>query len=190
MNRNFSRFFSYLKENDSTKYRSCAKNLIKSFVTDKNVNLHSKLDNLKLLDHGPEGRRPGLHPMGRDHLRRKLRFPEFQHLLQAPRDGPAPASLGIAPDSCSRPIIPSTEGPRSKRRSRPSSRGHRANSSPKSTRQTLSSLLKDIRFDKKIVFDHEQLAVNYRYILLNVLARETDAGRMAAVTERLLGNVG
>ncbi len=49
MNKNFSRFFSYLKENDSTKYRSCAKNLIKSFVTDKNVNLHSKLDNLKLL---------------------------------------------------------------------------------------------------------------------------------------------
>jgi len=185
MNRNFSRFFSYLKENDSTKYRSCAKNLIKSFVTDKNVNLHSKLDNLKLLitDLREEDLASTLwEEIISDESFDSLSFSIFSKLLETDRHKQVSASL----QQLFQTDNPLNRRPEVEEKVKALLSGTSGRFISEIYRRTLSSLLKDIHFDKKIVFDHEQLAVNYRYILLNVLARETDVGRMAAVTERLL----
>jgi len=186
MNRNFSRFFSYLKENDSTKYRSCAKNLIKSFVTDKNVNLHSKLDNLKLLitDLKEEDLASTLwEEIISDESFDSLSFSIFSKLLETDRHQRVSASL----QRLFQTDNPLNRRPEVEEKVKALLSGTSGRFISEIYQRTLSSLLKDIHFDKKIVFDHEQLAVNYRYILLNVLARETDVGRMAAVAERLLG---
>ena len=39
-------------------------------------------------------------------------------------------------------------------------------------KETLSTLLKEIKYEAKFSFDHTQLRSNYRYILLNTLAKE------------------
>lgn len=186
MNRNFSRFFSFLKENNSTKYRSCAKNLIKSFVTDKNVNLHSKLDNLKLLitDLKEEDLASTLwEEIISDESFDSLSFSIFSKLLETDRHKRISASL----QQLFQTDNPLNRRPEVEEKVKALLSGTSGQFISEIYRQTLSSLLKDIHFDKKIAFDHEQLAVNYRYILLNVLARETDVGRMATPAERLLG---
>ncbi len=186
MNRNFSRFFAYLKENNATKYRSCAKNLIKSFVTDKNVNLHSKLDNLKLLitDLKEEDLASTLwEEIISDESFDSLSFSIFSKLLETDRHKGISASLRQLFQTDN----PLNRRPEVEEKVKALLSGTSGQFISEIYRQTLRSLLKDIHFDKKIVFDHEQLAVNYRYILLNVLARETDVSRMAAPAERLLG---
>lgn len=186
MNRNFSRFFAYLKENDSTKYRSCAKNLIKSFVTDKNVNPHAKLDNMKLLitDLKEEDLASTLwEEIISDESFDSLSFSIFSKLLETDRHKRISRSL----QQLFQTDNPLNRRPEVEEKVKTLLSGTSGQFISEIYRQTLNSLLKDIHFDKKIAFDHEQLAVNYRYILLNVLARETDVGRMAATIERVLG---
>ena len=186
MNRNFYRFFAYLKENDATKYRSCAKNLIKSFVTDKGVNLHSKLDNLKLLitDVKEEDLASTLwEEIIADEKFDSLSFSIFSKLLEGDRHKRVSKSL----QQLFQTDNPLNRRPEVEEKVKALLSGTSGQFISEIYRQTLSSLLKEIRFDKKIAFDHEQLAVNYRYILLNVLALETDTGRMAAAADRLLG---
>ncbi|MEN6312151.1 MAG: hypothetical protein ABFD80_11520, partial [Acidobacteriota bacterium] len=54
-------------------------------------------------------------------------------------------------------------------------------------RQTLSNLLTEISFDQKTTFDHQFLEKNYRFILLNLLAREpagvTAVAHLARIVE-------
>lgn len=186
MSRNFSRFFSYLKENNATKYRSCAKNLIKTFVTDKSVNLHSKLDNLKLLitDLKEEDMASTLwEEIISDDNFDSLSFSIFSKLLETDRHKGVSASL----QQLFQADNPLNRRPEVEEKVKALLSGTSGQFISEIYRQTLSSLLKDIHFDKKIAFDHGQLAVNYRYILLNVLALETDAGRLTASVERLLG---
>lgn len=186
MNRNFSRLFAHIKKNDSTKYRACARNLIKSFVTDKNVNPHAKLDNLRLLisDLNEEDLASTLwEEIISDEGFDSLSFSIFSKLLEADRHKRIAGSLRQLFETDN----PVNRRPETEAKIKALLSGTSGPFISETYRQTLSSLLKDIHFDKKICFDHEQLAENYRYILLNVLARETDAGRMAASTERILG---
>ncbi len=186
MNRNFSRFFAHLKKNDSTKYRACARNLIKSFVTDKNVNPHAKLDNLRLLisDLNEEDLASTLwEEIISDEGFDSLSFSIFSKLLETDRHRRISGSLRQLFETDN----PVNRRPETEAKIKALLSGTSGPLISETYRQTLSSLLKDIHFDKKISFDHEQLAENFRYILLNVLARETDAGRMAAATGRVLG---
>jgi len=186
MNRNFSRFFAHLKKNDSTKYRACARNLIKSFVTDKNVNPHAKLDNLRLLisDLNEEDLASTLwEEIISDEGFDSLSFSIFSKLLETDRHKRISGALRQLFETDN----PVNRRPETEAKIKALLSGTSGPLISETYRQTLSSLLKDIHFDKKISFDHEQLAENFRYILLNVLARETDAGRMAAATGRVLG---
>jgi hypothetical protein len=54
-------------------------------------------------------------------------------------------------------------------------------------RNILSSLSRDISFEKGFSYDRNQLNVNYRYILLNMLAQEQHRKRLGLITERLAG---
>jgi len=186
MNSRFSRFFTYLKENDSRKYRACAKNLIKSFVTDKNVNPLAKLDNLKLLitDLKEEDLASTLwEEIISDQNFDSLSFSIFSRLLETDQHKRISRSL----QQLFQTDNPLNRRPEIEEKVKALLSGTSGQFISETYRQTLSSLLKDIHFEKKIAFDHEQLALNYLYILLNVLERETDGGRMAAVTERILG---
>ena len=57
-------------------------------------------------------------------------------------------------------------------------------------RNALTSSLQELhsQLGTKLSFDREQMAVNYHYILLNLLDMETDTKRLAAVIERFLSD--
>jgi len=52
-------------------------------------------------------------------------------------------------------------------------------------RNILSSISRDISFEKGFSYDRNQLNVNYRYILLNMLAQEQHRKRLGLITERI-----
>ncbi len=185
MNRNFSRFFSYLKENETTKYRSCARNLVKTFVTDKGVNLQSKLDNLKGLvsDLGEEDLASTVwEEIIADDAFDSLSFSIFSKLFESDRHQKISASLKRMFETEN----PANRRPEVEEKIRALLSGTSGRFISEIYQRTLNALLKDIRFDQRIAFDHPRLESNYRYILANVLARETDPARTAAAAARLL----
>jgi hypothetical protein len=185
MNRNFARFFSYLKENKTTRYRSCARNLVKTFVTDKAVNLQSKLDNLKVLvsDLGEEDLASTLwEEIITDDAFDSMSFSIFSKLFESDRHQKISASLKRMFETEN----PVNRRPEAEEKIRALLSGTSGRFISEIYRRTLNALLKDIRFEQKIAFDHAQLESNYRYALTNVLARETDPERTAAVAARIL----
>lgn len=185
MNRNFSRFFSYLKENETTKYRSCARNLVKSVVTDKAVNLQTKLDNLRGLvsDLGEEDLGSTLwEEIITDDAFDSLSFSIFSKLFESDRHRKISDSLKRMFETEN----PVNRRPEVEEKIRALLSGTSGRFISEIYQRTLNALLKDLRFDQKIAFDRPQLESNYRYILANTLARETDPGRAAAVAARLL----
>jgi hypothetical protein len=52
-------------------------------------------------------------------------------------------------------------------------------------RNILSSLLKDISFEKGVFFDRSRLHTNFRYLLLNLLEEEKDKGKLALIVTKI-----
>ncbi len=185
MNRNFSRFFSYLKENETTKYRSCARNLVKTFVTDKAVNLQSKLDNLKglITDLGEEDLASTLwEEIITDDAFDSMSFSIFSKLFESERHRKISDSLKRMFETEN----PVNRRPEVEEKIRALLSGTSGRFISEIYRRTLNALLKDLRFDQKIAFDRPRLEANYRYVLVNTLARETDPQRAAAAAARIL----
>jgi hypothetical protein len=186
MGRNFTRFFAYLKDNATSKYRSCAKGLIKSFVTRKDVTLQTKFDNIKavIADLKEEDMASTLwEEIISDDGFDSLSFSIFSKLLESDRHRKVSVSLKN---------LFQTENPLNRRpevedKIKALLSGTSGRFISEIYRQTLDSLLKEIHFDRRIVFDHALLASNYRYILLNILAHGTEPERAASLLDRILG---
>jgi len=56
---------------------------------------------------------------------------------------------------------------------------------PESYRNTISALVKDVSFQEKFSFDRQALQVNYRFILLNLLAIEFNIEKLALILTRI-----
>jgi hypothetical protein len=54
-------------------------------------------------------------------------------------------------------------------------------------RQTLTSFLKDISYETKLIFDHTLLQKNYRYILLDLLKKDTSLEDISETMSMILG---
>ena len=52
--------------------------------------------------------------------------------------------------------------------------------------QTLSSLLKDITYEEKLPFDHPKLTRNFRFILLNLLEKESNIKLINSIVDDIL----
>lgn len=185
MYKSFTRFFEYLKKNESSKYRSCARNLLKAFVTGRNSDSQTKIDNLRLLisDLKEEDLASTLWEeiVSNDQFD-SLSFSVFSKLLESDRHQRISASLRRLFESDN----PLNRRPEVEEKIRVLLSGTSGRFISEVYRQTLRSLLTEIRFDKKIVFDHHLVSANYHYILLNILEREKDRDRIAADLERIL----
>jgi hypothetical protein len=184
LQKNFSKFFSYLKENEEQKFRNCAKNLVKSVVTNKNINVQAKFDNLKLLilDLKEEDLASTLwEEIITDDRFDSLSFSIFSKLIEREKH------LNI---STSLRELFHTDDSRNKRpeveeKIKTLLSGTYSHFMSEIYRQTLTSLLKDISFEKKILYDYNRLARNYRFTLLNMLERETTRDEMLVFLEQL-----
>jgi hypothetical protein len=181
---NFSKFFSYLKENEEQKFRKCAKKLVKSLVTNKNINVQAKFDNLKLLisDLKEEDLASTLwEEIITDNEFDSLSFSIFSRLIEREKH------LNI---STSLRELFQTDDPRNRRpkveeKIKALLSGTSGHFMSEIYHQTLASLLKDISFEKKTHFDHDRLARNYRFTLLNMLELETARDEMLAFLEQI-----
>ena len=185
LSRNFAKFFSYLKENEATEYRSCARNLIKSFIANKNINLQSKFDNLRPLitDLKEEDLASTLWEeiISNDKFD-SLSFSIFSKILESDRHCRISASLRDLFHSEN----PLNRRPEAEEKIKALLSGTSGQFISEIYRQTLSGLLNEIRFEKKITFDHDLLGINYRYILLNTLEHEVEGQKLTAVVDRIL----
>jgi len=169
---NFLRFFSYLKKNEEANYRKCAKNLVKSVVKKKEeIRDEAKLESIRALitDLNEEDLASTLwDEILADDDFDSLSFSIFSKLIEKERQDKVATSLtNIFQEDDTAKIDPNA---REKIQALLS--GTSGGLMSEIYRETLSSLLKDMTYEAKITFDHSHLRSNFRYILLNTLAKE------------------
>jgi hypothetical protein len=192
LHKNFGQFFHYLKSTSEEKHRTSAKQLLKTIVSARKTPTEAKFENLKLLisDLSEEDLASTLWEeiIGNDKFD-SLSFSIFSRIIDKERHKKIATSLHA---------LFHTENPQN-RRAETESKIRILLSSVSSQlhseiyRQTLSNLLDDIAFDKKLSLDHKLLQRNYRFLLLVLLSQENkkDAavamlGRVAEEWERIV----
>jgi hypothetical protein len=169
---NFLRFFSYLKTNEEADYRKCAKNLVKSVVKKKEeIKDESKLEGIRALitDLREEDLASTLwEEILTDDQFDSLSFSIFSKLIEKERHDKVASSLSnIFQEDEATQIDPEAREKITALLS-----GTSGGLMSEIYRETLSSLLKEIKYETKFSFDHTHLRSNYRFILLNTLAKE------------------
>ncbi len=185
LHKNFSRFFKNLKESEDHKYRKCAKSLVKSIVTNRKINYESKFENLKLLISDlsePELATTVWEEIITDDKFDSLSFSIFSKLIEKDRHLEISTSLRDLFQSDD----PSNKKPEVEEKIKALLSGTSGKFISDIYRQTLSSLLKEIDFDKKLSFDHNQLYRNYRFVLLNIQEKEGQKEALVASLELIL----
>jgi hypothetical protein len=174
LQKNFARFFKYLKESSKEKHRACARDLLKSVLNIKKTTPESKFENLKLLisDLTEEDMASTLWEeiIGNERFD-SLSFSIFSKLISKERHKKISTSL--------RDLF-QTDDPANRKadvekKLRALLKGTSGHAISDLYRQTLTSLLTEIDFEKKMEFDRHELEGNYRYMLLNILTM-TGAG--------------
>ncbi len=172
LQKTFSRFFTRLKETEETKYRKCAKHLVKAVVGNRKMAHDAKFENLKLLVSGLQEQDlaetiwdqiivdPRFDP---------LSFNVFAHLVEKERHKKISTSLydlfrGDNPANRKAEVETKIRGLLS---------GRMSQLLPDSYRVTLSKLINEISFDQPMTFSHEALKKNFLYTLLNIFDWET-----------------
>ena len=178
LHKNFAQFFHYLKSTSEEKHRTCAKQLLKTIVSARKTPTEAKFENLKLLisDLSEEDLASTLWEeiIGNDKFD-SLSFSIFSRIIDKERHKKIATSLHA---------LFHTENPQN-RRAETESKIRILLSSVSSQlhseiyRQTLSNLLDDISFDKKLTLDQPLLRKNYRFLLLVLLSQ--GSGKDAAV---------
>jgi hypothetical protein len=185
LHKNFVKFFQYLKDTSGEKHRTCARNLLRTVMTGRKTLPESKFENLKLLisDLTEKDLASTLWEeiIGNEKFD-SLSFSIFCKITDKERHKKVATSL--------RELF-ETDDPQNRKaevetKLKTLLSGSSGQLHSEIYRQTLSALLTEISFDKKTTFDHQLLQRNYRFILINLLAREP-AGEMAVTQlERIL----
>jgi hypothetical protein len=185
LHKNFVKFFQYLKDTSGEKHRTCARNLLRTVMTGRKTLPESKFENLKLLisDLTEKDLASTLWEeiIGNEKFD-SLNFSIFCKITDKERHKKVATSLHE---------LFETDDPQNRKaevetKLKTLLSGSSGQLHSEIYRQTLSALLTEISFDKKTTFDHQLLQRNYRFILINLLAREP-AGEMAVTQlERIL----
>jgi hypothetical protein len=178
LHKNFVKFFHYLKETSEEKHRTCARNLLRTVVGTRKALPEAKFENLKLLlaDLTEQDLASTLWEeiIGNEKFD-SLSFSIFCKITDKDRHKKVATSLRA---------LFETDDPQNRKaevedKLKVLLSGTTGQLHSDIYRQTLTSLLTEISFEKKATFDHALLQKNYRFILLNLLAREP-AGEGAA----------
>ncbi len=185
LHKNFVKFFQYLKETSGEKHRTCARGLLRTVMTGRKTLAESKFENLKLLlsDLTEKDLASTLWEeiIGNEKFD-SLSFSIFCKITDKERHKKVATSLHE---------LFETDDPQNRKAEVETKikvllSGSSGQLHSEIYRQTLSALLTEISFDKKTTFDHQLLQRNYRFILINLLAREP-AGEMAVTQlERII----
>jgi len=173
LQKNFFPFFKYLKETGQEKYRRCAQDLLKSVLVSKKMPAESKFDNLKLLFADLDDA--------------DLASTLWEEIISNPRFDALSFSVFSKVVTKDRHLKISTSLRDLFKTDHPLNRKPEVEAKIKALlsgrsgpgslsenyRRALTSLLQEISFDKKVSFDHHLLRRNYRFILLNVLDKQT-----------------
>ena len=185
LQKNFSEFFKYLRNTAEDKHRACAKNLLKNILAAKKTPPESKIENLKLLisDLSEEDMASTLwEKIIGDEKFDSLSFSVFSKIIAKERHLKISTSLR----ELFQADDPQNRKPDVEKKIRSLLSATSGQFMSEIYRQTLAHLLSEIPFEKKMDFDPAQLYQNYRFILLNILDRQTLAGPAAASLERIL----
>jgi hypothetical protein len=191
LQKNFAKFFHYLKTTSAEKHRTAAKQLLRTVVSARKTPTESKFENLKLLisDLNEEDLASTLWEeiIGNDKFD-SLSFSIFSRIIDKERHKKIATSLHA---------LFHTGDPQNRRAETESKlrillSGVSSQLHTEIYRQTLSSLLGEISFEQKLSLDHQLLQRNYRFILLALLSRESQKeealaglGRIAQEWERI-----
>ena len=192
LHKNFAKFFGYLKTTSEEKHRTCAKQLLKTVAAARKTPTESKFENLKLLisDLTEEDLASTLWEeiIGNDKFD-SLSFGIFSRIVDKERHKKVATSLRA---------LFQTDNPLNRRsevekKIRILLSGTSTQLHSEIYRQTLSNLLNEISFEKKLVLDRPLLQRNYRFLLLVMLSQETERemavhelGRVAEEWERIV----
>lgn len=182
---NFLRFFSYLKTNEEANYRKCAKNLVKSVVKKKEeIRDENKLEGIKALitDLREEDLASTLWDeiITDDHFD-TLSFSIFSKLIEKEKHDKVASSLSdiFKGDDAA------TIDPNAREKISALLSGTSGGLMSEIYRKTLSSLLQDMTYETKFSFDHVHLRTNYRYLLVNMLAKEKSKEDFLVLLEQI-----
>jgi hypothetical protein len=172
LQKNFSKFFHYLKTTSGEKHRTAAKQLLKTVVSARKTPTEAKFENLKLLisDLNEEDLASTLWEeiIGNDKFD-SLSFSIFSRIIDKERHKKIATSLHALFHS---------DDPQNRRAETGSKlrillSGVSAQLHSEIYRQTLSNLLDEISFEQRLTLDHQLLQRNYRFILLALLSQES-----------------
>ena len=184
LHKNFAKFFHFLKTTSQEKHRTCAKQLLRTVVAARKTPTESKFENLKLLisDLSEEDLASTLWEeiIGNDKFD-SLSFSIFSRIIDKERHKKISTSLhGLF----------HTENPQNRRPEVESKirillSGASSQLHSEIYRQTLSNLLNEISFDKKLALDRPLLQRNYRFLLLVLLSQEINKETALAELKRI-----
>ncbi len=169
LQKNFVKFFRYLRESSEEKHRTCARGLLKSIMNGKKTTRESKFENLKLLvsDLTEEDLASTLWEeiIGNDRFD-SLSFSIFSKLVSKERHLKISTSLR----DLFQADDPANRRADVERKLRALLKGTSSQLISEVYAETLKRLLSEISFEKKMEFDRQGLEANYRYLHLNLLA--------------------
>ena len=184
---NFIRFFDYLKVNEEKNYRKCAKNLVKTIVKKKeDIRDEEKLNSIKAIitELKEEDIATSLwDELIYDDSFDSLSFSIFSKLIERDKHQKVASSLTeiFNQDDTLR------EDPKAEDKIKELLSGTSSDMMSEIYRQTLTSFLKDISYETKLTFDHILLQKNYRYILLDLLKKDTSSEHIQETMTRIFG---
>jgi hypothetical protein len=192
MQKNFSKFFHYLRTTSEEKHRVAAKQLLKTIVSARKTPTESKFENLKLLiaDLSEDDLASTLWEeiIGNDKFD-SLSFSIFSRIVDKERHKKIATSLHALFQS---------EDPQNRRAETESKirillSGVSSQLHSEIYRQTLSNLLNEISFEQRLALDRALLQRNYRFLLLALLSQEgrkeeavAGLGRIAEEGDRVI----
>jgi len=184
LHKNFTKFFHYLKTTSEEKHRTCAKQLLRTVVAARKTPTESKFENLKLLisDLSEEDLASTLWEeiIGNEKFD-SLSFSIFSRIIDKERHKKISTSLhGLFHNDNPQNRRPEVESKIRILLSGASSQLH-----SEIYRQTLSNLLNEISFDKKLTLDRQLLLRNYRFLLLVLISQETNKETALAELKRV-----
>lgn len=184
LQRHFARFFRYLKETAVEKYRSCARDLLKSLLAVRKAPPETKFEQLRLIlsDLTEQDLASTLWEeiIGDDKFD-SLSFSVFSKIISRDRHKKIASSLhGLF--HADREVNRRAEVEHKLRLLLSGTSGLLLSDV---YRQTLTSLMTEIPFEKKMELDAKELMRSYHRLLLNLLAREAGPEAESKILERL-----
>jgi hypothetical protein len=182
---NFSRFFSYLKENNEVKYSKCAKDLVRAVLRDKNLSSEANLEKLKSMVGGLSEKELAslLHEeiISNEEFD-ALSFSLFSRLTEGDRDNQISSHL----TQLFKKDLAKGNIPEFKDKIKRLLFGTETSLISENYRKALSLLLEGLAYKKSRSFDPHLLPKNFRFMLLNLLDKENKKEAAGDLLELIL----